>query len=327
MSRKRKKKYFRKIKLKYLSDLVRKDQFEVIVVATMSAGKSTIINSLIGMELLPASNQACTSRVFKIENIDGMQDYKATIVGADKTISTWIDANPESLKNLSALEVKGSILIHGDMKNITNTELSLAIYDTPGPNNSQDVTHSNITREILNDGNYGLILYVLNATQFGVDDDAKLLNDLFDFVGNDLDKKDVLFILNKADQLDEGLGEDLDTVVTNVNEYLEHHGFQKPVIIPLSSISALLARKIKKNEPLTSKEKRTYHDLLDHYDEVKNPLYEHGTIAEAVKSQLINNKNESTEMDKLIEYSGITAIEYFLHQKLRVVKKEVRIDS
>ena len=32
----------------------------------MSSGKSTLINALLGEELLPNENQACTSKIFKI---------------------------------------------------------------------------------------------------------------------------------------------------------------------------------------------------------------------------------------------------------------------
>ena len=304
--------------------VVKPDQFEVVVLATMSAGKSTIINALIGTELLPSSNQACTARVFKIENHDGMNGFKATVVNK-KTgqPSSWVNACPETLQKLNDSGEEGTILIHGDIKSIYNQGLSLAIYDTPGPNNSQDESHGQITKDILSDGNFGLVLYALNATQFGVEDDAKLLQNLFDLVGDDLDHKEVVFVLNKADQLDEGLGEDLDAVVAKVEVYLERHGFKMPRIIPLSSIAALLARKVQHNESLTSKEKRTYRDLIGHAEDVEKPLYEHANLSGFIKEKLKANTSDSNETDRLIQYSGITSIEYLLHEKLRSAKREI----
>lgn len=308
--------------------VVKPDQFEVVVLATMSAGKSTIINALIGTELLPSSNQACTARVFKIENHDGMTGFKAAVINKSTgQPSSWVNACPETLQKLNDSDEEGTILIHGDIKSIYNQGLSLAIYDTPGPNNSQDESHGQITKDILNDGNFGLVLYALNATQFGVEDDAKLLQDLFDLVGDDLEHKEVVFVLNKADQLDEGLGEDLDAVVEKVEAYLERHGFKTPTIIPLSSIAALLARKVKNNEPLTSKEKRTYRDLIGHAEDVEKPLCEHAKFSYSIKDKLKDNSSGSTEIDHLIQYSGITAIEYLLHQKLRSAKREISVSE
>lgn len=43
-------------------ELANSSDFEVNVVATMSAGKSTLINSLLGQRLMPAKQEACTAR-------------------------------------------------------------------------------------------------------------------------------------------------------------------------------------------------------------------------------------------------------------------------
>ncbi|MBF4102826.1 dynamin family protein [Gallibacterium anatis] len=45
--------------------------FEVIIVGTMSAGKSTVINALIGQELLHSANQATTATITSIHDKDG----------------------------------------------------------------------------------------------------------------------------------------------------------------------------------------------------------------------------------------------------------------
>ena len=50
---------------------MQKDLFEVIVVATMSAGKSTVINALIGQELLHSANEATTATITRIHDKDG----------------------------------------------------------------------------------------------------------------------------------------------------------------------------------------------------------------------------------------------------------------
>lgn len=309
-----------------LASVVNKNQFEVVVLATMSAGKSTIINALIGTELLPSSNQACTARVFKIEDYDGMDGFKAAVIShQNEPAAHWTKACPESLKQLNDSDETGIIIIQGDIKSVFNHDLSLAIYDTPGPNNSQDERHGQITKDILSDGNFGLVLYALNATQIGVEDDAKLLHDLYDLIGNDLEHKKVVFVVNKADQLDEDLGERLDDVVSRVEAYLERHGFKSPTVLPLSSVAALLGRKTLRGELLTGKEKRTFKELVGHVEDVAQPLYEHSNLPIKIKAELKSNNSLNCDAERLIEYSGITAIEHLLHQRLKSVKKEMAV--
>lgn len=43
------------------------------IFATMSTGKSTLINALIGYNLCPSQNQACTTKVLKFTNNDELE--------------------------------------------------------------------------------------------------------------------------------------------------------------------------------------------------------------------------------------------------------------
>ena len=43
----------------------RKNLKRVLVVSTMSSGKSTLINALIGQDLFPSRNDACTAKIIK----------------------------------------------------------------------------------------------------------------------------------------------------------------------------------------------------------------------------------------------------------------------
>ncbi len=312
--RNKKKKFKKRIKSKRI--VLHKKNFEVAVVATMSAGKSTLVNALIGSELLPSKNQACTSRLFKIENHDNLGGFKATVINDTAMLpSKWIDANYENLAQLNDIEDESTILIHGNIESIHNKDLNFVIYDTPGPNNSQDNSHTKTTQSLLNSGAFDLVLYVLNATQISVDDDAKLLRDLSNNISQ---KKSLIFALNKSDQLDAELGEGLNDVVENVASYLENLGFNAPTIIPISSIAALLARKVKSNQPLTTKEKRTYHNFIGHLGDIENPLYHYSNMPESFKKRLISdNAICIREEDRLIQYSGITAIECLLNEKLK----------
>ena len=49
------------------------DEFEVFVVAIMSAGKSTLINAMLGAKLMPSQAEACTATITKIKDEDCAQ--------------------------------------------------------------------------------------------------------------------------------------------------------------------------------------------------------------------------------------------------------------
>ena len=57
--------------------------FDVYVVATMSSGKSTLINAMLGCDLLPALNEATTATIAKITDNDHMPQGHFTVSCTD----------------------------------------------------------------------------------------------------------------------------------------------------------------------------------------------------------------------------------------------------
>lgn len=150
--------------------------FEVVVVATMSAGKSTVINALIGKELLHSANEATTATITRIHDKDDLPFFSGNAYGyKSELIAEAHNIDAQTLREWNADPKIKMIDLMGDIEALYNDEAELVIYDTPGPNNSQDDNHEALTMEVINDGGYGLILYVLNATQLGVNDDRSLL--------------------------------------------------------------------------------------------------------------------------------------------------------
>ncbi|WP_201603110.1 dynamin family protein [Psychrobacter submarinus] len=52
--------------------------FKIIVVATMSSGKSTLINSMLGRELLHCANEATTATITRIHNNDQQHHFNGS---------------------------------------------------------------------------------------------------------------------------------------------------------------------------------------------------------------------------------------------------------
>ncbi len=61
---------FRDAKLTKAFENINNSIFPVNVIATMSSGKSTLINALLGRNLMPSKNEACTATITEILDMD-----------------------------------------------------------------------------------------------------------------------------------------------------------------------------------------------------------------------------------------------------------------
>lgn len=225
--------------------------FDVVVIATMSAGKTTAINALLGKELLHSANEATTATITRIHDQDHLKTFNGKAYSyQNKLLNEIDDIDAESLRAWNADPKIKTIDLVGDIKALYNDKAELVLYDTPGPNNSQDDNHESLTMEVVDDGQFGLIIYILNATQLGVNDDRSLLEKVK--VSLEKDKhKEIIFLLNKADMLDPEKGESIAKVVKNAENYLTNIGFKNPQIIPTAANYVLIAEKALNGEPLT----------------------------------------------------------------------------
>ncbi len=223
--------------------LVADDEFVVAVVAPMSSGKSTILNAMLGQDLLPSKNIACTAIPMRITDIDGISDIKAQAVYQDDSVSEWhsLSDGPSSLNNWNKAEYK-AIEIHGDFPNIDNHTRRMVFLDTPGPNNSTNMTHGEITHKLLSENGFTFLIFVLNATQFGVNDEQRLLKNIANKMKEDGNHSNIVFLVNKIDELKPDRGECPESHVDKVKHYLEETGFQSPTIIPVMGKLALELR-------------------------------------------------------------------------------------
>lgn len=210
-------------------------KIEYAVIATMSSGKSTFINALLGREIMPSENTACTNRVFKLENALGKQNEEIKIKRIGKISRVSLDAN--TLRELNNDENIEKIDIQIKYPNINN---NISLYDTPGVNSFENKHHKEITYTFLKETKIKNIIYILNATQIAVNDDKYFLLDLEELK----EEKNVriLFVLNKIDEINEEI-EKKEDIIKNVQEYLKENGFFNYHIYPLSALEAKLIRK------------------------------------------------------------------------------------
>lgn len=265
--------------------------FNVMVTATMSAGKSTFINALTGKYICLSQNMACTSKIHTIVNKayeDGYSyEYDHDLVmtaGSEELL------NDNELNNSDRIVV-GTNFIGGLQKQ------RIVINDSPGVNYSGDKEHKVITDKLIKSKNYNLLIYVMNATQLATNDEDEHL----DFVRRTVGRKPVIFIINKIDtfNIDE---EDVDAAIKNQIEYLKRKGFKNPIVCPVSARAGYLAKRFSVSE-LSRTEERELYNYVDKFEKMNLPAY-YGKLFKKIRIS-----NSEKEEEQLLKTSGLAYVE------------------
>lgn len=299
----------------------------VIVTATMSAGKTSLINALLGSEILFSANEAATATLTRITH---NRSLRQRIEGVSYTVMGDRHEYSHSVKSTTLREWND----HQDVKyieldcrinSLRNTAIPLVIYDTPGPNNSQDVSHKALLETALALPGKKLLVYVLNATQLATQDDRNLLQEINSSTVLSAGSE-IVFILNKVDQLDEERGETISHFVAKAREYLESAGYQQPIIFPAMMQTALIARKYLNKKAITRHQSHRLQMEIERFRENKFYLNESSSTPLSIKRQIdreLKRTNSTStqagpfdkaELTQFIAYSGIRALELYLSQ-------------
>lgn len=288
--------------------------FDVYVVATMSSGKSTLINAMLGRDLLPAANEATTATIARITDNDQKPDH-FTAKRYDRSgqlVGQADNADQELLKEWNRLDDTQLIDIEGNIVAIQERpDVRLVLTDTPGPNNSQDDEHQRTTMGFVQDSKRNpLILYVLNASQLGTNDDRNLLGLVAETMrkGGKQSKDRFIFVVNKMDVFDPESGEDPAQVLERVKKYLMENGIHSPLIYPAS---ANLTRLIRKSQDQhTRKERGDFQSMADLFSEEPSMnLLQYMPITEKVKRSL-----QQKNLSPLMLSSGLPAVEAMIDE-------------
>lgn len=218
---------------------VQDNVFPIHVIATMSSGKSTLINALLRKKLMPSKNEACTAIITEILDNDST-GYAATVYDRDDSqINSIPNLSYEDMNSLNDNENIAKVSIEGDVPFLNVTETKLKLVDTPGPNNARNTNHRETTYKNINSATENMILYILNYTQLATNDDENLLNYVAEEIrkGGKETRDRFLFVINKMDAV--GEDDSVPHAIEITRNYLAKHGIDDPQIFPCSAFTAL----------------------------------------------------------------------------------------
>lgn len=306
--------------------------FEVCVVATMSAGKSTLINSMLRNKLMPSKQEACTAIVTRIKDNDN-NSWEAEVYNKDnKMIESYKELNYKTMERLNSDENVSLIKASGNIPFVTSEDVSLVLIDTPGPNNSRDPEHKKVQSEFLSKSSKSLVLYIMEGT-FGSDDDNALLQRVADSmaVGGKQSKDRFIFVVNKMDDRKKEDGSTEETL-NRIRAYLKKHGIENPNIFPTAALTALNIRLIEneseidedsidETEVKVRKLNRNENLHLENFASL--PLSMSGKIKEELSKAI---ENEDVNEQALI-HTGVPSVEAAIRQYVKKYAKTAKIKN
>lgn len=292
--------------------------YPTLVVSTMSSGKSTLINALVGTDLLPSMNRACTAKAVAVLDNDLKPQFVIHAVDENGNYSYIEQATKQVIAEYNKSNKTSEMVVEGEIQGIRNSKKSMLLIDTPGINNSMDSAHEMVTRQVLEDYSEGLILYVINAQQIGTNDDSLFLT----YIAQKLKenpKFSILFAVNKMDLIDPER-ENPEELIENCKNYIESKGILAPVLIPISAASALLFKKVLQNQSLSEKEKE---DFIKNYRYFKREglslqdymdLLERGLLSKEI--EIDEKKFTRAQVYAALENTGIPFLEKVIDETM-----------
>ncbi len=303
--------------------------FDVNVVATMSSGKSTLINSLLQKELMPAENLATTATIVKINDTD-QENYHAIAYNAEhKVVKEIKDISLKDMQELNKDTNITEIVINGKIPFVKTVGMKLTLVDTPGPNNSRTKDHEVMTYSMLKNSDKSLVLYVMNGTQSGVNDETNFLNYVCQTMkeGGKQGRERYIFAVNKMDSFHpKKEGSDcINRALDEIRKSLEDRGIVNPNIFPITALSAL--------------ELRTDVDVLDQMalDRFKKLLagkndclhfenyYNYSNLPQSIRQSIEKLKAEGGDDDVTEIHTGIITIESAIRQYITKYARTMKV--
>lgn len=249
-------------------------EFEVSVVGTMSAGKSTFINALLGKKLMPSKNDSCTATITRIKDNDDKNHFTAKVYDEkDALIQSDAELSLKTMKKYNADPNVSEIRVEGDIPFVSAKDMSLVLVDTPGPNNARDLSHRVKTLSMLNNSSKALVLCLLDGTNSGINDEKVLLDTIAKSMNvNGKQSRDrFLFVVNKLDKF-KSSEDDVEETLGKIREDLRSHGIEDANIFPVSAEAALYIRCFLSGKDVDSDDKKDANNLLEKFTDNEKPL-------------------------------------------------------
>ena len=229
----------------------------IVFTATMSTGKSTLINAIIGKNIAPSMSIACTSNIANFKS----SPIKINFINySDKDgLKLYLDSTDTKklIGNSNYCYVNTYFYSEISKKRFN-------IIYTQGVKYSEDKSHSEITKNELKNREIDILVYVTSILTWGTNDEYEYLR----FIKENVRYKKMIVIINKVDEI-KIEDSTVDENISNAKKYLLKLDLKNLTICPLSAyVGSLLKREILK-ENLSKREERYVSLYLNQFADEK----------------------------------------------------------
>jgi hypothetical protein len=223
-----------------------KNEFPIAVLANWNAGKSTFLNALMGMPILPMRNKPYTSGITRIRY---GEEPKLTI--------NYTSGEVEEVPLTSELEedfLVKYVTVDGDgdgdaSKGSSVHEVTveypldickegIVLIDTPGVNSIND-SHDKVTFQVI--PNAKAIIMLVTADSAGGAEEVEFLKRVL--IGRDKNDYEIYFVINKIESISsEDLEDAIDSIKQAIRKVVDDNDnpiIENPIIIPISAYAEL----------------------------------------------------------------------------------------
>lgn len=316
-------------------------EFEIVVTAPMSSGKSTVINAILGKEVLPAYNEATTATIMRIKDDDTKTDFE---VSCKNDKGEWIvKEQPATLKCIDELNKYANenknvecLDIRGNIPYISSDKVNVVFVDTPGGNNAEDEEHKEVMKRAIHDENKGMILFVFNFTQLGTDDCDAILSLAAQAMQNAKTGKQArdrfIFVCNKMDAQDPEK-EPYESCLERIRLHLKKKGIEEPNLFLTCADACKLIRKQAAGEYMTDSEDDRLDAYLKPFNRPIRRLFMYSSISQEMKKkylervEAIAETGEKRNEEAAEINSGIPALESAIEQYITKYAQAIKIKT
>lgn len=303
-------------------------RYNVAVCATMSSGKSTFINALLGKDYIPSRNEACTAKITSISDNDYLKGIMGCKVENNGRQIFNNEVNRSTLEDWNNDNNVQRIFLEGDLEDVQSNQGVLVINDTPGTNYSQDERHSDSTLNFLNTERIDMIIYLINVEHVSTTDNTILLKQIKEYVLDKYQAK-ILFLVNKIDSFDVEKSDNIEISLENIKKDLINLGYKDPIIMPVVANAARLFKMVLKGQSLSRKETADFEDLFALFMEDGLDVTKYFTLGNNIGEKGLKNtlvgevsigpkKYSKNDILEALRRTGIPEVAFLLDQQINI---------
>ncbi len=267
----------------------------IMVTANMSAGKSTLLNALVGKKVNKTQNDTCTAKIHYIYNKAGEDGFSCKL---DHDLE--LDASLDILMEYNERNESQEIRVGTRFRSLQTIDAGVCFIDTPGVNSSKNSEHREMTARAISEIKCDLLIYLMNGESIGTDDDTRHLSAVSkNYHGN------IIFLVNKLDSFKKN-SDSVPETLAKVKDDLIKIGFKEPKVFPVSAYAAYLAKLSLFGEELTDDEK-------DDMEFRKRKLSRDEFRYDKYFDVPFQNTGEANEAEVLLRNSGILSLEKLIY--------------